>query len=374
MLPPKVMIISSVHSWDDPRIFFREALSLAKRYHVEVHALAPFKEEWHAGIKVVGLPHRKPWARPLQWFTLGRRALASRAQLISFHDPDLLFLALFLRLCGREVIYDVHELVAEDILTKKWLPAFLRPGVRWLYKLIAGAAMPVLSAVVGASRPISAAYRHRRKAVVRNYPPLELFSGPADSVPPFAQGETLRLIYSGSLQRARGITEMLEACGQLPPNLSYHLDIVVQWPRDSEYATRLESALKPVADRVTLHGWMQFPDVVRLMSTAHIGLVCTQPNASDPLGSPLKLFEYMAAGLGIVVADFDEWRHLTVPYAAAARIDASSPGEIAGGIVAVADILCSVAGSGIDRSRRYSWSSEEQTLLELYSQLLPVAA
>ena len=67
MLPPKVMIISSVHLWDDPRIFYREALSLAKRYRVEVHALAPFKEEWHQGIKVVGLPCRKPWARPLQW-------------------------------------------------------------------------------------------------------------------------------------------------------------------------------------------------------------------------------------------------------------------------------------------------------------------
>ena len=374
MLPPKVMIISSVHCWDDPRIFYREALSLAKRYRVEVHALAPFKEEWHQGIKVVGLPRRKPWARPLQWLTLGRRALSCRAQLISFHDPDLIFLALFLRLCGRKVIYDVHELVAEDILTKQWLPALLRPAARWLYRLVAGAAMPMLSAVIGASRPISAAYRHKRKAVVRNYPPLELFSGPKDSVSPFAKGETLRLIYSGSLQPARGIAEMLEACGQLPESLPYHLDIVGRWPQDSAYAARLERAVEPVAGHVTLHGWMQFPDVVHLMSTAHIGLVCTQPNAIDPQGSPLKLYEYMAAGLGIVVADFDEWRPLTVPYVAAARVDSSSPAGIAGGIVAVADLLRNGAGSGIDRSRLYSWSGEEQTLLELYAQLLPVAA
>ena len=37
------MIISSVHPWDDPRIFYREAISLSKNYTVEVHAPAPFE-------------------------------------------------------------------------------------------------------------------------------------------------------------------------------------------------------------------------------------------------------------------------------------------------------------------------------------------
>lgn len=376
MLPPKVMIISSVHTWDDPRIFYREALSLAKNYRVEVHAQAPFKELWHEGIRVVGLPSRGPWTRPLLWFTLGRRALLSRAQVISFHDPDLLFLALFLRLCGREVIYDVHELVAEDILTKRWLPRPLRYLARWLYRLVAGAAMPALSAVIGASRPISAAYRHNLKAVVRNYPPLELFSAQEPGVAAMGKGETLRLIYSGSLQRTRGIVEILEACQQLPDDLPYHLDLVGEWPQDSDYAARIEQAAEPLHDHVTVHGWLQFPDVVRKISAAHIGLVCTQPNATDPLGSPLKLYEYMAAGLGIVVAHFEEWKPFTAHYDTTAAVDSSSPAEIAKGILLVAEMLRQQSSNGSisAASRLFSWSGEEKKLLQLYAQLLPVAA
>lgn len=38
----RICIITSVHPWNDTRIFYKEAVSLAKKYEVELHAPADF--------------------------------------------------------------------------------------------------------------------------------------------------------------------------------------------------------------------------------------------------------------------------------------------------------------------------------------------
>ena len=381
MVPATIMIASSSHPWDDPRILYRQALSLAKVYRVELHAVAPFREKWYQGIRVVGLPARGRWLRPLQWLTLGKRALRSRARLFHFHDPDLLPLAMFLRLCGRQTVYDVHEAVPEDISAKAWLPSFLRPLIRGLYRLTVAAAQPGLGAIVTASSAIAGAYRHPRLVVIQNHPPLELFAASNGSRPAYRQGQTLRLIYSGSLQPSRGIREILAACGHLPENFDYHLDIIGKESALALYGEDIRPRTEPLASRVTFHGWLQLPEVVDRLRQAHLGLVCTLPNAADPLGSPLKLFEYMAAGLGLVVSDIPQWRPWTEGYAACARVDAARPEAIAAGILQVAGILSRnghqtglrEAGAvevGALQSR-FSWQRQERRLLDLYTQLLP---
>ena len=357
--PTTIMIASSVHPWDDTRIFYRQALSLAKHYTVELYAVAPFKEERHHGIKVVGLPRRSRWLRPLQWFTLFGRALKSDAAVIHIHDPELLLIAIPLQLCGRRVIYDIHEHVTADIAKKGWLPHPLKWIANMGYRFLSSAASQLLTAFVAASAPIGQGYRHRQMVVVQNYPPLEIFEGTRERRRPYNSGETLRLFYSGSMQPSRGIVEILEACHQLPDHLPY--------------------ALEPVSTLVTFHGWRQFPELAEEMSLAHLGLVCTQPNEADPKGSPLKLLEYLASGLGIVVADFPEWRPLLAGYPEHTFVDTTNPDAIAAGIIAVANILSGhqspvrngAHNTGHQSIDRFKWADQERILLDLYSGLIP---
>ncbi len=381
MAPATIMIASSAHPWDDPRILYRQALSLAKVYRVELHAVAPFREKWYRGIRVVGLPARARWLRPLQWLTLGKRALRSRARLFHFHDPDLLPLAMFLRLCGRQTVYDVHEAVPEDISSKAWLPSFLRPLARGLYRLTVAAAQPGLGAIVTASSAIAGAYRHPRLQVIQNHPPLDMFAASNGARPAYRQGQTLRIIYAGSLQPSRGIREILAACSRLPEGLDYRLDIIGAEAALDLYGEDIRPRSEPLASRVTFHGWLQLPEVIERLQQAHLGLVCTLPNAADPQGSPLKLFEYMAAGLGLVVSDIPQWRPWTEDYHACARVDAARPESIAAGILQVANILSRNgrqaglhdAGAGGTGALRpgFSWQRQERRLLDLYARLLP---
>ncbi|MHB9010529.1 MAG: glycosyltransferase family 4 protein, partial [Carboxydocellales bacterium] len=54
----KVLIISSVHFWNDARIFYKEAISLAKHYRVKLHAVGDF-QGLNQGVEVDCLPGRK---------------------------------------------------------------------------------------------------------------------------------------------------------------------------------------------------------------------------------------------------------------------------------------------------------------------------
>jgi len=122
----QIMIISSVHTWNDTRVLFREAETLGSHYDVELHAAASFKRRDHNGVEVIGLPQLPRWARPASWVVLGWRACRSTATVVHFHDPELLPLGVLLMSIGKKVIYDVHEDVYQDILQKVWLTKFLR--------------------------------------------------------------------------------------------------------------------------------------------------------------------------------------------------------------------------------------------------------
>lgn len=88
----KVMIFSSVHSHNDSRVFYKEAVSLARAgYRVELHALADFEQREEQGVKIIGLPRPKNRvARLLSGWRLFRRARSSGADRFHFHDPELL--------------------------------------------------------------------------------------------------------------------------------------------------------------------------------------------------------------------------------------------------------------------------------------------
>jgi glycosyltransferase involved in cell wall biosynthesis len=64
------------------------------------------------------------------------------------------------------------------------------------------------------------------------------------------------------------------------------------------------------------------------MRTASIGLVCLRPLPRYAEAMPVKLFEYMAAGLAVVASDFPLWREIVRGADCGLLVDSRAPRDI----------------------------------------------
>ncbi len=102
-----------------------------------------------------------------------RAAIEEDADFYHFHDPELIFVGLLLKMRGARVIFDVHEDIPNDIADKHWIPRPLRaPSARWR-----NSALRMLhgrySAVVAATPGIAKLFPDGNAVVVCNYPRLD---------------------------------------------------------------------------------------------------------------------------------------------------------------------------------------------------------
>jgi hypothetical protein len=127
--------------------------------------------------------------------------------------------------------------------------------------------------------------------------------------------------------------------------------------------------------RVTYHGQLGRTHVGALLSRCSVGLVTLQPMPSYMDALPIKLFEYMSAGLPVVASDFPRWREIVLRHGCGRCVDPRSPGAIGEAIEAIlarpdAAEAMGAAGRAAVLSE-YQWSSQAAKLLDLYRQLVP---
>src|SRR5947199_8635423 len=107
----KIVHMTSVHSALDPRIFAKECVALAAAGHDVTLIAADDSDAVREGVKIrcVKRPSGRLARMLVTSCSVFRTALAERADVYHFHDPELIPWGLVLRVLGKRVIYDVHE-------------------------------------------------------------------------------------------------------------------------------------------------------------------------------------------------------------------------------------------------------------------------
>lgn len=364
----KVMIFSSVHSHNDSRVFYKEAVSLARAgYRVELHALADFEQREEQGVKIIGLPRPKNRvARLLSGWRLFRRARSSGADRFHFHDPELLPWGVLLRWwTGVPVIYDAHEDLPKQIHTKPWIPKWLRKPLSRVADLLEKGMARRLSAVVTATEPIARNFSAcPRVEVVKNYPP------PFHPPPSCHEDEKNRILYIGGISYLRGYREMIEMMDHLPGELEAELHLIgpIQHIRPED---REEEFLRQKG--VFLHGKVSYTEVQQWLGRGKVGLVCLHPVENYRESLPIKMFEYMAAGLPVIATRFPLWREIVEGSGSGRTVDPLRPREMAAEVAQILrdDELRRRMGANGRRAHRevYNWRAEEKKLIRLYQEL-----
>src|SRR5690606_20155096 len=109
----------------------------------------------------------------------------------------------------------------------------------------------------------------------------------------------------GGISRERGIVECVRALDRLPAGLRARLQLagMLRSP-DLEQALAAEPGWRAVDYR----GLLPYSQVPALLASSRVGVVTLHPVPNHLDALPVKLFEYMDAGLPVVVSDFPLWR------------------------------------------------------------------
>lgn len=164
--------VTSVHPAKDVRIFHKECRSLAKEY--EVYLIAPnVKDEIAEGVHILGVSLPKGrLKRMLNLDAVYKKALEVDAAVYHFHDPELMRIGLRLKRKGKKVVFDSHEDVPQQLLTKEYLPSWSKKPLSAIYAAIERRCLKQYDALISVTPSIVERLEtiNPRTVMVTNYP------------------------------------------------------------------------------------------------------------------------------------------------------------------------------------------------------------
>ncbi len=366
MLDKKVCHITTVHSSHDVRIFHKECTSLAAEgFEVTLLVLNGNSEELN-GVKIIGIKHsfkgridrikNSPSVALLE-------ALKVNADIYHFHDPELLRIALELKKKGKKVIYDVHEDVPRQILTKYWIPPILRQIISYTFERYENHIAAKLDFIITATPFIRERFAKVNKNTIdiNNYPKLEEFD--FSNRPGFNSNA---ICYVGGIEKIRGIVELVNSIEG--SNISLNLA-----GKFSDSVLEEEVKTMKGWSNVIFYGFLGRVDINKLLADSIAGMVTLHPTINYLDSLPVKMFEYMAAGIPVIASDFPLWRKIIVENECGLLVDPLAPLEIRKAIDSLVMNRDRAKNFGINGreaiKKKFNWSIESKKLIEVYHQI-----
>jgi len=244
----------------------------------------------------------------------------------------------------------------------------------WSVRKLEGAACRHFSGLIAATPTIAERFYpiNPNTVVVHNFPMLDEIA-PTVALP---WSERLsEVAYIGSISERRGIREILQALALVPSDCPVQMMLAGSF---SPEGLRTELAGLAGWSRVQYMGVLNRPAVANLLSRVRLGLVVLQPEPNFLNAKPIKLFEYMAAGIPVIASDFPLWRRIIGEAGCGLLVDPQDPLAIARAIEHLLTHDAEAEAMG-QRGRQaacklYNWESEERVLLKFYSELLETDA
>ena len=363
----KVCHLTSVHPRYDTRIFIKECGGLAKNGYETHLVVADGKGDeikYNIHIHDVGKQSgrfKRILLTPKEVFN---QALSLQADIYHFHDPELMKIGKKLVRKGFKVIYDVHEDVPRQILNKSYIPTFLRKGISMLVERYENKIAAKLSGIVTATPFIKERFKEQNANViaVQNFPILNEFSS----------DETIKkengICYIGSISQVRGILNMVDA-------MQYTKETKLFLGGSFETQELHDKAkLSKGWENVVELGFLNREEVKNNLMKSIAGLVVLEPTISYLDSIPVKMFEYMAAGIPIIASDFKYWRELIEDVDCALFVDPQNPEAIGKAIRTLVENKKMALNMG-QRGKsavhqKFNWKNEETNLINFYKKSL----
>lgn len=361
----KIAHITTVHQRNDSRIFSKQCATLAAGFGSVALFVADGKGGAETlGVKIIDIGKSEGRLRRFLSgsYNMFKALRAYKADIVHFHDSELIPLGLVLRVLGVKVVYDVHEDLPRDILIKEYVPYPLRSLIASVAEFVEWVGGCFFSGIVAATPVIANRFPSKKTLVVCNFPVQEEFALNGEAVY-FSRAKNF--CYVGTISEARGPLELVSAMEAMPPDCKLTL-------AGSFNTQELEVKAKSLQGwrNVDFLGWVSRKDVSQVLGRSRAGMVTLLPTQTHLDSYPIKLFEYMAVGLPVIASDFPLWRDILKGVECAIFVDPADPGEIANAMKWVLDHPSEAEAMGLAGKKaikeRINWAVEGERLLAFY--------
>jgi glycosyltransferase involved in cell wall biosynthesis len=212
------------------------------------------------------------------------------------HDPELLLYVRLLLKENKKVIYDVHEDVPNQIIVKPYIPKLLKKPISSIINFIEKKQSSKLYGIVAATPYIHNLFALHNTNVITicNYPLL------SENVTT-EQIKKKQVCYFGVISKDRGVNEMCE----LAENFSIAIGGVFESEQTKNFLLRHKFKMN-----LNYLGICTREKVISVYQESTVGLCLLHPTKSYFHSLPIKVFEYMLAGIPVICSDFPILREI----------------------------------------------------------------
>lgn len=371
-----ILIVSTVHATFDARVYFKQTLSLRKKYS-NVYLVIPVKTKDKNKIVdkgIIDLPY--PKNKFQRFFKLQiivfREIMKFRPKVIHFHDPELMILMLIVKiLFNVKIIIDIHENIPESLEHREWIPRRIRHHVPKIYRLIEKLVIKNFNAVIIVLDSFKKVYGNSAVTIM-NYP-LQVTNFKKEKKNDL---DAINLVYVGGIMVDRGIDEMLNGFKIIESkHTNVFFDLIGPF-MPSSLESKVQSFLKynNLDRKIRIHNRLPIDEVYAVLRNSHIGISMMAPIWNYKYGLSTKIFDYMANGIPYIVSDFEIYDEYTRKENTGVMINYGNIDMLVNEIdnlINNKDLLAKMSDNCFKCvEEKWNWGTQERKLLQLYDNLL----